>query len=368
MRRWVPGVGVLAALLVAGCGGSSSKPTSTKAQLPISHGNGFTVGVVFDGPMLRPTIDLGAQMALARASGAQSVRISFSWAGGEPRPGTFAWGATDRVVLAAARHQLSLLPVVEYTPAWAGNGAANSPPRDPTTYGRFLAALIARYGPSGSLWRANPAVTAEPIRSWQIWNEPDFSHYWVPQPFAPSYVRLLAAAHRAVKAADPGAQVVLAGLPEFSWEYLAQILAVRGAASDFDVAAAHPYTAHPAGVITILDRDRAALDAGGAGDKPLLATEITWPSSQGKAPPQFGVGVTEAEQAQLIAQVMPLLAAARQQLKLEGFYWDTWMGDESPTPNPYGFNYAGLLAYRSGRIVAKPALAAFTRAVAPLER
>ncbi len=44
------------------------------------------------------------------------------------------------------------------------------------------------------------------------------------------------------------------------------------------------------------------------------------------------------------------------------------MGDESPTSSPYGFNYAGLLAYRSGRIVVKPALAAFTRAIAPLER
>jgi len=36
---------------------------------------------------------------------------------------------------------------------------------------------------------------------------------------------------------------------------------VPGAAGDFDIAAAHPYTASPAGVLTILGRDRAALDA-----------------------------------------------------------------------------------------------------------
>ena len=93
----------------------------------------------------------------------------------------------------------------------------------------------------------------------------------------------------------------------------------------------HPYTAQPAGVLTILKRDRAALDAHGARDKPLLATEITWPSSSGHAPPQFGVGVTETEQAQRIDAVMPMLAAARTKLELAGVYWYTWLGDESPT-------------------------------------
>jgi hypothetical protein len=114
-------------------------------------------------------------------------------------------------------------------------------------------------------------------------------------------------------------------------------------------------------VLTILERDRAALDAHGARDKPLLATEITWPSSSGHAPPQFGVGVTEAEQAQRIDAVMPMLAAARTKLELAGVYWYTWMGDESPTANPYAFDYAGLLGYDSGRVTAKPALAAFRR-------
>ena len=353
-------------LALAACGASSRAQTAPAGTAATATVRGLAVGVMFDGPALSPAVDLNRQMALAARSGVQSLRVAVSWAATQPSPSAPAnFAATDRVVLAAARHRLSLLPVVLYTPAWAGSGPPNSPPRDPATYARFLTALVDRYGPGGSLWSANPSIPKVPVRRWQIWNEPDFSRYWAPQPFAPSYVRLLAAAHIAIKAADPGAQVVLAGLPEFSWEYLAQILAVPGAVGDFDLAAAHPYTAQPAGVITILRRDRAALDAHGARNKPLLATEITWPSSQGKAPPQFGVGVTEAAQARLIGQVMPMLAAHRRALRLAGVYWYTWMGDER---SRYAFDYAGLLAYRGGRIVTKPALAAFRRAAHAAER
>ena len=42
---------------------------------------------------------------------------------------------------------------------------------------------------------------------------------------------------------------------------------------------------------------RAVMTAFGDSRKPILATEITWPSSLHKAPPQFGVSVTEAQQA-----------------------------------------------------------------------
>ena len=375
MRVGRRSVALVCALVLglAGCGGGSSKAPSAPASqsgvaAPVPKANRLLLGATFDGPVLGAKVDLDGQMALAAASGVQILRVAFSWAAAEPRAGAAPdLATTDRIVLAAARRHLAVLPTVLNTPAWAGGGPPNAPPHDPASFGRFLTALVARYGPRGSLWPAHPGVAADPIRMWQIWNEPDFARYWAVQPFAPSYVRLLAAAHRALKAADPAAQVVLAGLPEFSWQYLAEILAVPGAAGDFDVAAAHPYTAAPTGVLTILERDRTALDAHGAGAKPLLATEVTWPSSEGHAPPQFGIGVTEAAQAQRVGALLPMLAAARHRLRLLGALWYTWMGDESPAGSPYAFNYAGLVAYRSGRVAVKPALAAFRRTAAAVQ-
>ena len=351
MRLATPAGAIAAAvaLTLAACGGSSRAETSAPDTVAAAAGHGLRVGVMFDGPALSSHVDLDAQMALAARSGSQSLRVAISWAAAQPsETGGIDFAVTDRVVLAAARHRLSLLPVVLYTPPWAGSGAPNSPPRDPATYGRFLAALVDRYGPRGSLWASHRTVPKVPVRMWQIWNEPDFTRYWAPQPFAASYVRLLAAAHAAIKAADPRAQVVLAGLPEFSWEYLAQILAVPGAAGDFELAAAHPYTAQPAGVMTILRRDRAALDAHGAAGQAAAghrdhlaelagarATAVRGRGQQGGSGAADRCGDADAGR-----------RAAR--LHLAGVYWYTWMGDESPSRAPYAFNYAGLLPIAAG--------------------
>ena len=389
MRLRVLVAGAMALLigaLVGGCGGGTAKKrsaarppargTSTQSHLP-----GGIVGVMFDGPALSGGVGLDRQLDLAVASGVESLRVSVDWSAAEPYrsaarvppaqraqftdvggiPTRFA--ALDRIVGAAAARGLTVLPVVERTPSWdalrPGNPA--SPPASAAPFAAFLTALVKRYGPDGGFWAAHPSVRATPIRMWQIWNEPNFVSYWTEQPFAPGYVRLLGAAHEAIKSADAGAKVVLAGFADFSWQYLEQVYRVPGARRLFDLVAVHPYTAHPAGVVEILRRVRAVMDRHGDRDKPLLATEITWPSSEGKAPAQFGVSTTEAGQARRLDQLMPLLIADHTRLRLIGFYWYTWMGDESPRARPYAFDYAGLLKYVAGAVAAKPALAVFTR-------
>ena len=92
----------------------------------------------------------------------------------------------------------------------------------------------------------HPPVPRLPVRHWQIWNEPSVPRYFVVKGgFAKPYVRLLAAAYRAVKAADRGATVVTAGLPNFSWRDL-QSLYGAGLRGHFDVVAVHPFTGRPA--------------------------------------------------------------------------------------------------------------------------
>ncbi len=388
MRRPTHTLSVLGSVLlvcvaIAGCG-SSSHSTSSAQTTPVS---GQLVGTMFDGPVLSPGVNLARQLGLAVTSGVESLRVAVDWSFLQPYaresevPGAVRgqftevggvptqFSVLDRIVGAAAQRGLSVLPVVEYTPSWDATRPGNpaSPPRSAAPYAAFLTALIKRYGPHGSFWSAHPSIAKMPIRMWQIWNEPHFTSYWTTQPFAPSYVRLLAAAHAAVKSADPGAKVVLAGLADYSWQYLAQIYRVPGARRLFDIVAIHPYTAQPRGVITILQRARAVMDRYGDRAKPILATEITWPSSEGKAPPQFGVSTTEAQQAARLAAVIPMLAANRTRLGLMGFYWYTWMGNESPGKAPDAFDFAGLLKYVSGRITPKPALVAFKRGALSIE-
>ena len=325
---------------------------------------------MFDGPALGTSVNLGQQLDQAVSSGVESVRLVVDWSRLQPSAnGPIQFAELDRIVANAAARGLTLLPVVERTPSWdaAVPGNVGSPPRALPPFAAFLSALVHRYGSGGSFWQSHPNLPRVPIRMWQIWNEPHFTTYWSQQPFAPGYVKLLAAAHAAIKAADPSAKVVLAGLADFSWQYLAQIYRVPGARRLFDIVALHPYTAEPRGVITIMQRARAVMNQFGDSAKPILATEITWPSSEGKAPPQFGVSTTEAGQAARLAEVVPLLMANRAKLGLIGFYWYTWMGDETPRPHPYGFDFAGLLKYVGGQVTPKPALAVFRRSALRIE-
>src|SRR5205085_8385259 len=108
-------------------------------------------------------------------------------------------------------------------------------------YADFLTAAIGRYGPKGTLWAEHPEVARRPIRDWQVWNEPSHEGFWSIQPFAERYVSLLRAARTAIKSADPGGRVVLAGLVYDSWTQLG-LLYKAGARGLFDVLSLHPYT------------------------------------------------------------------------------------------------------------------------------
>ncbi len=280
--------------------------------------------------------------------------------------------ATDDIVAVAAAHHLSVLPDVSFTPPWArlrpNNGA--SPPRSDATYGRFMTALIDRYGPSGSFWRANPSLPKVPIRMWQIWNEPNFNYYWSIQPWQPSYVKLLKAAHDAIKKADRHAEVILAGLTNYSWEYLTGVYKIRGARSLFDAVSAHPYTATPAQLVTVLSYVRKVMNRYGDKHKPLFATEVGFPSAKGKAKATFEAATNEAGQAKLSAQAVKLLAADRGKLGLQAFYYYEWIGNETmPAAAVDQFNFSGLEKFLDNvGVEAKPALAAFASAARAIER
>jgi len=140
---------------------------------------------------------------------------------------------------------------------------------------------------------------------------------------------------------------------------------VRGARQAFDIAAVHPYTAEPAGVITIITRLRAVLDSHGDAAKPIDADEFGWPSSVGQTDHLYGFETTEAGQASNVTAVLPMLARWRTRLRIIGFDYHTWVGVEHH--NAYTFDFSGLLRFSNGSFIAKPALDAFGRAALAIE-
>jgi hypothetical protein len=324
------------------------------------------LGVAADGPLIEAPAEHAGEWPRIRASGARSVRIAFYWSAGERSgPGAVDFGVYDAPVLAAAQQGLGVLPVVFSAPEWARAepGVIASPPRDPGDYARFLTALVARYGPRGSLWDEHPEVTARPIRAWQIWNEPNLKGYWSQQPFAAGYVRLLEAARRALRTADPGAKAILAGLPN-GWAALRQIYRAGGRRA-FDAVAIHPYTARPSRVPRFVLEARKVMRRFGDRRKPVWVTEVSWPAAKGRANDPIGIATTDRGQARRLRLGLTALAKARKRLRVARVYWYTWLSAES---SDSVFAWSGLRRLREGQVVSSPALAAFRQTARRLRR
>ena len=374
-RRWTWLAATVAVLTLA-------LPGAAAARVP----QGFA-GVVIDGPMWPPIrgVDLAHQFDVMVANGVENVRWEIDWGNIEPYQ---SWSDVpaaqradftdvdglpldlrdlDNFVGLAAKHGLTMHPAVLDAPYWDAAAVGNSArtPQDYGPYGTFLTALIDRYGPHGSFWRTR-GIPLDPIRTWQVWNEPDLIGYWDVQPnFEPSYVAMLKVAHDAIKRADPGAQVILGGLTNASWEELQAIYAVPGARYLFDVVGVLPYTHLPSGLLTILGFVRQVMNNAGDGDKPIAVDEFGWNSSVGESPNHFGIEVTPAGQATNTGQAIRLLTGARTRLRLYDIDYNDWAGVE--TPDTGEFNFAGLFRVVGSRFVAKPVLAVFRRDVLGIE-
>jgi hypothetical protein len=351
MRRVVPLAALLSALLLLAAPGVAGARTTPR---------GF-FGVMVNGVLDAPSVDLGAESGDMRRTGVESERFEIAWDLVEPSPGTFQWSAIDRKVAAAARTRIDVLGLVVRTPNWAATvpGQPFSPPRDPATYAAFLRTLIGRYGPRGSFWRANPSLPRVPVRHWQIWNEPNIGINFVGVRSWPgTYARLLRAAYRAVHGADSGARVVMAGLANFSWRDLARAYRA-GVRGSFDVAAVHPFSGRPSNSVKITRLNRDVMNRNGDSRKPIWLTELTWSSAKGKKTPLTqNWETTEAGQAQRLRQAYTLYVRARRSLRLGRIFWYTWATVDRNSKN--SFDYSGLRTQLpSGRFVDKPALRAF---------
>jgi len=164
---------------------------------------GLFASVASEAPALEYGVGLSAwgeksyeQARLAREAGVTWVRQGFPWREVEVGKGIFDWGVADRVV--EALEGFSIIAVVDSPPSWAqAEGPANSPPDNYRDLGNFLYALASRY-------RGR-------IKAYQIWREPNLASQWG-RPNAAEYVALLRVAYLNIKAADPQALVISAGL------------------------------------------------------------------------------------------------------------------------------------------------------------
>ena len=334
-----------------------------------------------------PDATLDAQMGLMAQSGVETVRSAITWQTANPRKGVYDFAAFDRIVAAAARHHLDVLPIVLHTPQWASSKPRSGnyrlyAPKNPATYANFMKVLIKRYGPKGSFWRTS-GTPKQPIRSWQVWNEQAADFFWATRPWQPSYVKLLRKAYRAIHKADRGATVVLGSLAGVTsgtpWEQLRQLYKA-GAKGYFDVVSVHFFSSAPSvGLTTKQTIDIAKLvrhemkrahDRG----KKVWFTELTWTAAQGRIPKKdrLGFETTPKGQAARLKSTFTKLAKQRRRYGIGRVYWYNWASEYVPQFVPGGpgsltFQYAGLNKVDGVNYTPLPILSTYTNTVSRFE-
>jgi len=212
----------------------SAKPishTATSVSVGISYGD----TLVGDSPtVLSQTLDD------AVAVGITSIRMDLDWNDIQhDSANSYNWSNFDRVVQAARSRNLTILPILTYTPAWArplGCKTEKCAPANPNAFASFAAAASTRY-------------MSMNIHTWEIWNEPNGVAFWQPTPNVTQYVQLLRVTSAAIRAVDPHAFIISGGLAptDTSGGNIAQLdffsgFVNQGGTNFVDAIGYHPYS------------------------------------------------------------------------------------------------------------------------------
>jgi hypothetical protein len=242
--------------------------------------------------------------------GVDLVRFTINWHEVEKVRGKRSWGSADSVLEGLHDHGIAPVVTLYGAPRWANGGRApNWAPTTGSTFAAIAAAAAKRYP-----W----------VKLWVVWNEPN-QRRWL-RPTTPStYVtKLLNPAFTAIHRANPGAKVgggVTA--PRGSTGGVSPVAWIRGmdaAGARLDAYAHNPYPLRPletpfAGgcdhceTITMSTLERLQREVWRAfGSKMRIwLTEYGYQTS----PPDRGLGVSRALQAQYVAEGAQRAFAAR---------------------------------------------------------
>ena len=356
---------VVAALALSACSGPGKTTTASGTVPPTFIG------------IQTPDLAMATPRALAAdtrdivAAGAGLVRQPIYWTLTEPQPGQFDFGRVDALMTAAARRRLEVLPMLIATPYWAlprplAPGIGTGPPADPRQLADFAVTMVHRYGPKGSFWSEHPELPKRPVRSWQVWNEPNLPQYWAGHPDPAAYVRLLRVVGRAIHGADPKAEVVSAGIPNSRegipfTTWVSRFFAAGGRGT-FDAFGLHGYAATPDGVVAAVRETRGLLRAHGEARAPIRLTEFGW-ADRG---PLSAFTVSGRTQAFDVQSTITQLAAQHRTLGLEGIVYFALRDGASAGEANHGWGYfTGLLDGTGAR---KPAFGAFARTAKHVRR
>ncbi len=284
------------------------------------------------------------QVLRLKRGGVDSIRVPIVWSAVQPvRGGPFDWTGVDGLMTSASNAGVEVLPFLTGAPKWAVpvNRRYGSPENLPVRtavqkrgWTTFVTEAVRRYGPNGTFWTENPILPQRPIRTWQIWNEPNFM-YFVARPNPVEYGKLVNLSFAAIRGVDPSAKLILGGLfsrpseatlsrkpplAYFAAEFLERLYdSTPGIKTKFQGVALHPYTATFKRLEPYIEEVRDVLKQNGDAGKGLWLTELGWSSQAPTKKNSFAKG--PSGQAGQLKGAFRLIEAKRNKWHIQRVYW-----------------------------------------------
>ena len=202
------------------------------------------------------------EFELCHAMGMGQMRFDYQMRDIKPtKDSRWDFSRYDPIVDSAEKFGVTMLPVVFDPPAWAIPIWEHA-----DDYAEFVRVTVERYG------------TRMPVL--EIWNEQNIPSFWPPEPNVTNYLKVLRAAYRAAKAANPSVKVMFGGLAGTDLGYIGKAYDY-GAKDFFDIMNVHPYSdpLPPEGQLDVsLEKLRALMAKYRDENKPVWITEHGWPT------------------------------------------------------------------------------------------
>lgn len=266
----------------------------------------------------RPDVD--EVLDLVEHAGINWIRDEVYWAEVEKKKGVFNFpGQYDNYIDSAQARGLQVLLILDFgNPLYLPrekSGPATDEQRE--AFARYCREVIKRYRTRG-------------VRHFEIWNEPNASTFWQPQPNADDYLRLLEKAYQASKKADPGCTVIGCSTSGTDVDFIGRIFS-SGGGKFMDAVSFHPYCSPMPPEQRLLDDVEKLKNI--VREKPIWITEIGYPTHDGAS------GVTEEQQANYLTRTFLL---ARSSPTIQRVFWYDFQNDGTdPTEPEFNFGLIG---------------------------
>jgi len=199
----------------------------------------------------------------AEEAGMAWIRVDAYWKNIEPTDNSYVWSTLDDAISKSIAAGLTPIVDIVTNPTWADADDTHCGPLKNNQYlADFLTDLVNRY-------KGEPYY----VKYWEIGNEVDHeydvSHQLYPgggigcwADLVPQYVEFMQVAHTAIKAADPGAHLILGGLAMLDYSEISDTNFLRhvlqeGGGPYFDIVAFHFGETQDHAWYTCADSDRA---------------------------------------------------------------------------------------------------------------